>query len=150
MLSKIQQFFEKALQEPEQPLNHQGKQLASCALMIEVAAIDEHFSELELTALGREMQRQFQLDQQTGDELIALARTEQDKAVSLHQFTQLVNDHCDTNEKFELMVGMWRIAFADDVLDKYEEYMVRKVSELLYISHSDFIRSKQIAKQATQ
>jgi len=79
--------------------------------------------------------------------LIELAKDEQDRAASLHQFTQLVNDNCDTNEKFELMVGMWRIAFADDHLDKYEEYMVRKVSELIYISHSDFIRSKQIAKK---
>jgi len=147
MLSKIQKFFEQTLQEPAQALSHDEKQLAVCALMIEVAAIDEHFSELELTALGNEMQRQFQLPENSTSELIERARGEQDRAASLHQFTQLINDHCDTNEKFELMVGMWRIAFADDHLDKYEEYMVRKVSELIYISHSDFIRSKQIAKK---
>lgn len=147
MLSKIQRFFEQALQEPEQVLTYDDKQLAACALMVEVAAIDEHFSDVELTALGQEMQRQFQLPAESADELIELATAEQDKAASLHQFTKLVNDHCDTNEKFELMVGMWRIAFADDHLDKYEEYMVRKVSELIYVSHSDFIRSKQVAKR---
>ena len=147
MLSKIQRFFEQALQEPEQVLTYDQKQLAACALMVEVAAIDENFSAIELSALGQEMQRKFQLPTDSANELIELATAEQDKAASLHQFTQLVNDHCDTNEKFELMVGMWRIAFADDHLDKYEEYMVRKVSELIYVSHSDFIRSKQIAKR---
>jgi len=147
MLSKIQKFFEQTLQEPAQVLSYDDKQLAACALMVEVAAIDEHFSELELRALGQEMQRQFLLPADRVNALIERARGEQDRAASLHQFTQLVNDNCDTNEKFELMVGMWRIAFADDQLDKYEEYMVRKVSELIYISHSDFIRSKKIAKQ---
>lgn len=147
MLSKIQKFFEQTLQEPAATLSHDDKQLAICALMIEVAAIDEHFSEVELAALGNEMQRQFSLSKSSVDDLIDLARDEQDGASSLHQFTQLVNDHCDTNEKFELMLGMWRIAYADDHLDKYEEYIVRKVSELIYISHSDFIRSKQIAKK---
>jgi len=147
MLSKIQKFFEKTLQEPAPTLSHGEKQLAACALMVEVAAIDEHFSDIELAALGQEMQRQFRLPADTASELIKRARVEQDRAASLHQFTQLVNDHCDTNEKFELMVGMWRIAFADNHLDKYEEYMVRKVSELIYVGHSDFIRSKKIAKQ---
>jgi len=147
MLSKIQKFFEQTRQEPEKALSYDDKQLAACALMVEVATIDENFSEVELSALGQEMQRQFLLPADSVNALIELAKDEQDRAASLHQFTQLVNDNCDTNEKFELMVGMWRIAFADDQLDKYEEYMVRKVSELIYVSHSDFIRSKKIAKQ---
>ncbi len=42
---------------------------------------------------------------------------------------------------------MWQIAYADGQLDKYEEYMIRRVTELTYVSHSDFIRAKQQAKR---
>ena len=40
------------------------------------------------------------------------------------------------------MKAMWEIAYADGKLDKYEEHYLRKVSELLYIPHSQFIQQK--------
>jgi uncharacterized tellurite resistance protein B-like protein len=43
---------------------------------------------------------------------------------------------------------LWLIAYADGVIDKYEEAAIRKASELLYVSHSDFIRAK-FAAEAT-
>ncbi len=146
MLRKIQQFFDK-LSETEHPvLTEKDKQLAACALMLEVAAIDDNFGEPELNILAEEMQKQFSLDDETRSELIELAHTAQADAASLHQFTSLIHKHCEPQDKFQLLVGMWRIAFADDHLDKYEEHIIRKVAELLYIRHSDFIRAKKLAK----
>jgi len=40
---------------------------------------------------------------------------------------------------------MWRVAMADNALSRYEEHVIRKVADLLYVSHSDFIRSKSEA-----
>jgi uncharacterized tellurite resistance protein B-like protein len=34
------------------------------------------------------------------------------------------------------------MAFADGNIDKYEEHVVRKISDLIHISHNDFIQSK--------
>ena len=34
------------------------------------------------------------------------------------------------------------IAFADGHLDKFEEHVVRKIADLIHISHNDFIQSK--------
>ncbi len=36
----------------------------------------------------------------------------------------------------------WEIARADNVVDKHEEHRIRKLSELLHLNHSDFIKEK--------
>ena len=36
----------------------------------------------------------------------------------------------------------WEIARADNTVDKHEEHRIRKLSELLYVDHKDFIKSK--------
>jgi uncharacterized tellurite resistance protein B-like protein len=43
---------------------------------------------------------------------------------------------------------MWRVAFADRRLDKYEEAQIRKIADLLYVPHKDFIRTKLRVQQA--
>lgn len=148
MIKALKAFFEESIKEPEQPLDQHGKSLACCALMIEIAAIDEHFCADEQIALKQEMQRQFKLQDAELDELVDLATREQKETSSMYPFTKMVNDACTKAEKFELMVGMWRIAFADQQLDKYEEYMIRKLADLLHVGHSDFIRAKKVAQQA--
>ena len=65
-----------------------------------------------------------------------------DAATSLYEFTRLVNDHYSAREKGELIEAMWRVAYADAELDKYEEHLIRRVAELIYVPHEEFIRSK--------
>ena len=38
---------------------------------------------------------------------------------------------------------LWQIALADDTLDKYEDYMIAKIAELLYVARGDVLRLKQ-------
>ena len=40
---------------------------------------------------------------------------------------------------------MWRVAMADSALSRYEEHVIRKVADLLYVPHGDFITAKQSA-----
>ena len=51
-------------------------------------------------------------------------------------------DEREYEEKVGLIENMWRIAFSDEQLDKYEEHLIRKISDLIYVSHSDFIKTK--------
>ena len=45
-----------------------------------------------------------------------------------------------------MLTAMWRVAFADGDLDKYEEHLIRRTTELLRLDHSDFIRAKQAGR----
>ena len=150
MLKIIQQLFEEVSQTQAEPLNEHGKSLAGCALMVEIATIDEHFCEQELATLSTELQRQFSISDEELASLIELARREQKEAAGMYSFTKVVNEQFTAKEKFELLVGLWKVAFADGQLDKYEEYMIRKLSDLLHIGQSQFIRAKKKAQNNSE
>ena len=149
MLSKLSSFFERHLQPAggaSPSLSFAQKQLAVAALLIEVATADHVMDGTELNALMNLLERKFSLPHEQLLELADLAKTEAAEATSLYQFTQLINNECTASEKFELIKGMWEIAYADNQLDKYEEYVIRKVADLIHVSHSDFIRAKSIVR----
>ncbi len=125
-------------------------QRAAAALMLEVAAADHVFDEAELSTFSEVIARSFSLSEAEVEALHHHAIRQQDEAVSLYQFTQQVNEHADTQEKFNLIKAMWQVALADDHLDKYEEHIIRKVADLIYVSHTDFLVARNLARQEQQ
>ncbi len=149
MLAKIKAFFSAEFDPQEdEALSERQRHIAVAALLIEVATIDSDFDSNEFELLFDILRQQYELTQSELDEISALARQEREDATSLYQFTQLVNQHFSAGEKFELLRSMWSIAYADDNIDKYEEYIIRKVADLIHVSHSDFIRAKRDARAA--
>jgi len=149
VLNKFARFIERHLQPAggvSPVLSDHQKQLAVAALLVEVAMADHQFSEEESHNLGAILERKFSLSQDEQTELISLAKSETNHATSLHQFTQLINQHCTTEEKFKLTRAMWEMAYADGDLSKYEDYIIRKVADLIYVPHTEFIRAKSLVK----
>ena len=89
----------------------------------------------------------FNLDKKNIDELISLARDEVDHIVSLHEFAEIINNHLSAKEKSEIIEYLWRVAYADAYIHKYEEYYIRKIADLLHVSHSDYIKTKLKAEK---
>ncbi|MDO6570705.1 MULTISPECIES: tellurite resistance TerB family protein [unclassified Gilvimarinus] len=128
------------------PLTEDDKQLAAAALLMEVAAADTVFDDSELQAFKQELEQTYQLTREEVNELQSRAENRQEDATSLFQFTQIVNDQCSREEKFALVKSMWTIALADGQLDKYEEHIIRRVAELVYLSHTDFLVARNAAR----
>lgn len=147
MLNAIRHFFETRVIEtlPENPL--QSRQVAAAALLVEVMVIDGKVEDAELKALGNTLGPLLNIDSSTVDNLIELSRGQVEEATSLYQFTSQVNQNFDHREKTELVTAMWQVALADGALDKYEENMIRRVAELLHLSHSEFIQCKFAARR---
>lgn len=145
MIAAIKRFFDKQLLAVGQE-NENSRvcrlQLASAALMIELLKTDQHINERETAMLSDILQKTFSLDPASLAEIVALAEQEARQAVSLYDFTSLVNESYQYDDKVQLVENLWRLAMADDHLDKYEEQMIRKTADLIYVSHSDFIRTK--------
>ena len=121
-------------------------ELASAALLFEVLKADHDFDEREVASVA-EVLRAGGGDSAEVDELLELARQQSAESTSLYEFTSLINENCDYQEKCALIRNMWRIAWADDKLSKYEDHLIRKVCDLIYVSHSDFIRAKLAEKK---
>lgn len=150
MLNAIKTFFDSKLAdgaENVEDLKHRTN-LASAALLIEVMNSDYELDERESEEFTKVLRESLAVSEEEVDELTELARSEAHEATSLYEFTRLINDNFDYGKKCELIENMWRIAFSDQQLDKYEEHLIRRVSELIYVSHSDFIRTKLMVRDA--
>lgn len=150
MIAKIRQFFEDNLLLNEQKPQESEKQieLACVTLMIELAKVDQSIDDSELTIIRNAAKKTFNIKDEKIDEIIGLALEESKNSTSLYQFTDLVNSHYSENMKYELVLAMWKVAFADGELDKYEEHLIRKVAELTYVPHIKFMEAKFNAQQA--
>ena len=62
------------------------------------------------------------------------------------QPARLINRHFSQEEKNHIVELLWEVAYADGELDKYEEHLVRKLADLIYVPHRSFIRAKHRAK----
>jgi len=146
VIESIKSFFEKKLikkEEEETPSSVMSRVDLTCAaLLVEVMNSDHELDEREHQEFMAVLQQSYNIAEADLEELIQLAKDEAFEATSLYEFTKLINDSYDYEQKIELIENMWRIAFSDKRLDKYEDHLIRKVSELIYVSHSDFIKTK--------
>ena len=147
MIDKIKSFFSNNVLEAETETTSPD-QLATAALLIEVMVIDGDLDDQEMQAIAGTLSNMLHLSKEQIDQLIELSKEEVADATSLYQFTKEINEHFDIEKKLSLMTAMWRVAFADGHLDKYEENIIRRVADLLHIRHSEYIRCKANAKDA--
>ena len=145
MIDKIKSFFSKNVLKPEAETSSPD-QLATAALLIEVMVIDGDLDDQEMQAIAGTLSNMLDLTEEQIDQLIELSKEEVADATSLYQFTKEINEHFDIEKKLSLMTAMWRVAFADGHLDKYEENIIRRVADLLHIRHSEYIRCKANAR----
>ncbi len=113
---------------------------ATAVLLAEIARADHERQPVERTAMLELLATQFGVSAADAESLLRRAEAAAENSVSLHEFTRLLHEELDYAEKERIIEMLWRIALADQVLDKYEDYMVGKIAELLYIARGDVIR----------
>ena len=142
MLEKIKQFFMAELSLDESTNEHCQLQLASAALLIELSKADFKREPAEQRAIENALKKSFELSDQQIAELTNIAEEENSGATSLYPFTSLIKDNYSMSQRFELVKMLWQVAMADGEISKYEDHLIRKIAELIYLPHSEFIRAK--------
>jgi len=145
MVSVIKQFFEKYVKPPaDSPEKESGHslQLATAALFIEMMQADAKTSKYEQITVADSIRSKFKLTGEETNALLQLAEKKVRNSTGYYEFTSLINKGFTYEQKLKVVEHLWEIAFADDDLDKYEEHMIRKIANLIYISHKDFIEAK--------
>lgn len=150
MLKSIIEFFETRAGSGDVPgaeKDSSSLELAAAVLMVEISMADSDLQKEERDVIKQALQNSFNLSEEDSLTVISLAEKEVDHAVSLYEFTSLLNQTMSNEEKVRIIEMLWNVAFADAVLDKYEEYYIRKISDLLYVSHIDYIKTKHKASE---
>lgn len=121
---------------------HPPHDVAIAVLLLECARADFEHQPVEIDAVREALGQQFGLDAAALDALLGQARTTAHSAVSFHGPVTRLNAELSADEKRGLMEWLWRVAAADGRVDPHEEALLRKLADLLYIPHADYIRAK--------
>ncbi len=123
--------------------------LATAVLLADVAQADDVFDETEFDHMLRLMEAHFQLDPEDAAELVNQATEEAEGLVSLHAFTDVLHQNLSEDEKASIVRLLWNVAYADGNLDKYEDSLVLKISDLLHVSRGRVMSLKHDADPNT-
>lgn len=149
MLKSIQNFFERNLRTDETPAERRHTiELATAALLVEVNRVDRDVSETARAAVLDAVHQKFGLSGEEAETLIRLAEEEMRLANDYFQFTSLINRHFTQEQKQLVLELMWRVALADKQLSSHEQHLMRRIAELLHVTHGDYIAAKLRAQQA--
>ncbi len=153
MLGTVKQFFEKYVKSS--PVNassvsEHSLQIATAALLIEMMRADTEISRDEQNRITQTIRTKFQLTDAETTEILQLAEEKIWKSTGYFEFTSLLNKGLSHDQKIKVVEHLWDVAFADAILDKHEEYMVRKIAGLIHVSHKDFIETKLRVKKNLQ
>ena len=100
----------------------------------------------ETRAILAALEKELNLKRNEVQPLLERARAETAGATDLFPYTHLLNQRLDHDQKCAILTSMWRVAFADGNIDKYEELLIRRAYDLLRLDHADFIAAKQAAR----
>ena len=134
MLDAIRKFFGSSMSpstEAEPQRARKDIRLAACALLLELAHADDEFTEDERQHLESAVRRQFGLDAAEAERLLELAEQERAQAVDLWQFTNLIAESYSIGQKVVLAEIMWGLVYSDGELAGREDYLMRKICNLL-------------------
>jgi uncharacterized tellurite resistance protein B-like protein len=153
MITGLKDFFRRYVEPATQPDtggSEHALQVATAALLLEMMRMDSRIAEEERAAVAEVMREQFHLDAGEFAAIRELAEQAAHKAHDYYQFTSLINQRCDAAQKVRIVENLWRVAMADGHLDAHELHLMRKLADLLYVGHADYIAAKQRAREAMQ
>lgn len=151
MIASIKNFFAEFIQPAAraggQPAEH-GLQVATAALLLEMMRMDDQITAAERASVTAALRAKFGLGEQELATVLALAEEEAREAAGYHQFTSMINKGFGAAQKVRIIEYMWQVAFADGHLSAHEEHLLRKIADLLYVPHGDYIAAKSRARAA--
>lgn len=149
MLDKLKALFTQADHSRlQQNAFQEEKNLAIATLLVEAASLDGYFDGQERQTIEDILQARLGLDCSTTDSLIEEAARQSEKSVQLFGFTRSIAEHCDNEERIEVMEMLWSVAYADGELHPFEGNLMRRIAGLLHVNDRDSGEARKRAMTA--
>lgn len=122
-------------------------QVSVCVLLVDIAKIDGDFSKEEKEKIVSILKNDFNADESNVEDMISKAEDFLKKNDSIYDFTQVINQSLNNDEKYELLKNLWRLVYIDSNKDIYEEHLVKKIGGLLDLDNRDEIAARLSVKE---
>lgn len=148
MIDHLKKLFSAPARESVPPTDHELA-VAATALMVQVSRVDSREDEQELRTVMDCAVQAHQVTREEAEAILEDALAHAEDATSLYEFTGQINEYFDQTQKQALLVSIWRVAFADGRIDKYEEHLIRRMADLLHLNHREFMQARHQAEATT-
>jgi len=116
--------------------------LATAAVLLEIAHADGEFSPAEDGDVVGFLKRAFELSDDDARVLIEEAEELRNRTIDHFALTNYIRKNSSLDQRREVVKTMWRIVYSDRKLTDYENYLVRKLADLLGLEHHVMIEAK--------
>lgn len=147
MLKSFLKIFEDSHKQNEPAYT---VELATAALLSEIVNADNQVTETEREEYEKQLRKHVNVDDDAMALLLKRGQETADDAIDLVHFTQVLNKHCNADERVRVVKSLWSIAYADESLAPLEESTIRQIADLLYVPHSQYIKTKLDVVENTQ
>lgn len=137
-------FFKKKYKSDSKPSFE--IELTAAVLAYEIARIDGNVSEDELVILKEEIKKISSKVNKEITEILDIIETYSKDSISFYEFVEDINNNYSKDEKLSLLSYMWKIAYADGVIEVDEERLIRRLADLIKIKDLDVLKLKDINK----
>ncbi len=138
--AKLMQRFKGGVQQAEP--QQDPRRVATAAVLLEIAHADGQFSPAEDGDVVGYLKNAFQLNDEAAQELLAEAEQLRNRTIDHFALTNFIRKNSPLAERIEIVKTMWRIVYSDRKLTEYENYLVRKLADLLGLEHHVMIDAK--------
>ena len=122
-------------------------QVATCAILLEMAESDQDFDPQERSLIQSMLQAHFGLDEAQVRGLISQTEQARARASDLFPFTRAISEQYAPEQKLALLVMVWRVIFADGRLNPYEDQLAHRLQRMLSVNHSLLMDAKRLARE---
>jgi len=154
MLKRLENILKKYPQAEDKIASEKSAEkvmLATTALFLEMAYADFEIDPQEEKEIVSTLKTMFNISEREIALLIEDAKLERASKHDIWGFTNILINNFSREERIIILEKLWLLVFADGRVDKYEDALIRKISVLLGLEHSDMIQTKlKIRKQFDQ
>lgn len=143
MFRKFTEIFDREeAVEPTQNDRQERIRVATCVLMLEVAKIDEEFSDDERDRILAILRERYALSDSDATELMDISQSSRSESVDVWKFTHQLNELCDEAEKLQIVEEIWRVVVADGGIHGHESHFMRQLVNLLNLARPQVMDAK--------
>jgi uncharacterized tellurite resistance protein B-like protein len=144
MRSWKKRLLKKLEAEPakEEKERFERTQIAACVVLMEVAKYDSEFSSIEKDTIEAILKDELSIPDEAIQDLMKIAEDKREGSVDLWEFTDVINQHFSREEKIKIIELAWKVIYADEKLDMYEDHFIHILAKLLRLEHKELIDAK--------
>ena len=136
MINRIKALFAEGAAKAGPPEKDE-LQAAAAALLVEAAYMDGDFDEDDRASITQLMKSHFELNDDESQTLIEEAEIVIQESGQLYNFTRVIKDRYEAEQRIEMIEMLWEVAYADGNVDHFEANLISRVAGLIYVNDRD-------------